>query len=102
MSFCATCLKDLTGEEIRREPLGRNDAVVTLCIKCACDEPRVVQVVVRKKRDKRVDRAAWLTAHRNSLADRGPCINGARHPRPTEGRRSCDECIARKSKKRAA
>lgn len=46
MSFCAICTDDIVGEP-RREPLGKNDALVDVCIDCATQTVRHVDGVER-------------------------------------------------------
>src|ERR1043165_3987097 len=42
MSLCAICTADIIGEP-RREPLGRNDAMVNVCDDCCTKPPRTRQ-----------------------------------------------------------
>lgn len=37
--FCALCLRADTGP-FEREPLGRNDALVLVCLRCRGEDPR--------------------------------------------------------------
>lgn len=38
-SCCAICTASITGP-VQREPLGRNDALVPVCNRCATESPR--------------------------------------------------------------
>lgn len=36
-AWCAVCVDDVSGQEIHREPLGKGDALVTVCLRCATE-----------------------------------------------------------------
>lgn len=90
--FCAICVSD-RGEFVR-EPIGKDDALVTVCRRCATEEVpepeerhvvRVVRVVPTDPRHTRIK------ANRDRLIADGKCMYGRNHGPHVDGR-LCAEC----------
>jgi hypothetical protein len=98
--FCAVCTS--TRGPFTREPIGANDAIVSVCSACSQREvvPREASAARRgpvyaSMRDAvGLTRAERLKANRDSLRARGLCVNGAGHEPPIEGRAWCEDCRA--------
>lgn len=92
--FCALCL-DLIADVVRREPLGKNDALVAVCDGCAFDEiepkHRVTAQSMREPRGLS-PRAYRIKEHRDQLAAEGLCKNGRDHGKVKPGKRICPDC----------
>lgn len=95
MAFCAVCICDITGP-VRREPIGKDDALVAVCERCAKESvklPPVRHVVYVKPTNtpQARGRYAEIKRHRAELAARGVCIYGEKHGPATAGK-LCDGC----------
>jgi hypothetical protein len=94
--FCALCL-DPIADVVRREPLGKNDALVAVCDSCALEEIRPKhRVTAQSMRDSRVTtpRAARIKEYRDQLVVEGVCVNGRDHGKVKPGKRVCADCDA--------
>lgn len=101
--FCATCLAYIDGEP-NYEPLGRDDAVVALCNRCAFTEvvPKEhVSAHQMRGSQSDEDRALRIKRHRDDLAARGLCTNGEKHGKATRGP-YCEDCATGKRRRSAA
>ena len=95
--FCAVCTRPCA--TYVREPLGRNDALVIVCSRCAT-EAVVPKDPIAAKRGPAIDvstmdRAEWIRLHRADLVSRGLCMFGEKHARPLDGYKACESCRTR-------
>lgn len=93
--FCAVCLRELR-DAYTREPIGRDDAPVVVCVSCATTPvPDVPPSRRPDRREPTTDRAAAIREHRDRLIARGVCVNGEQHGPAVNGRRVCRRCAER-------
>ena len=92
--FCAICIADIVGEPVF-EPLGKDDALVAVCHRCAGTKPAVVNVKPK------FARSVKIAERRERYAALGLCIYGKKHGRATHGKlcANCDR-MARESNER--
>lgn len=92
----ATCAVCVAYGPVIREPLGKDDALVNVCLDCATKEvedpctPRFGLI----RRDPSDARAAKIREHRDRLKAGGICVNGVTHGKATHGV-LCEHCASR-------
>ena len=108
---CGVCADVIVGLPYR-EPLGRNDALIPVCKRCATEEVGPPSTQPRRTVTNRVldPRALRIKANRDLLASEGLCIYGRAHGAATVGKlcqlcadlRSANERRRREGKQRRA
>jgi hypothetical protein len=97
---CAVCVSPIDGDALY-EPIGRDDALVPVCARCARDPvpdpPEPVRHAVRE--EPQSPRAQQIRERRDRLAREGICIWGASHG-PAVERKLCASCAAKTSKRK--
>ena len=92
--FCALCL-DPIADVVRREPLGKNDALVAVCDGCAYEEIKPkhrLTAHTRREPPALSSRAYRIKEHRDRLVAEGLCANGRNHGKAQPGKRTCADC----------
>lgn len=93
-AFCAICIAMIEGEP-KREPLGRNDAMVNVCDDCSSEiEPKENLSAQDFRESEGTERSQRIKANRDKLVAAGICQNGRNHGPRTHGR-LCTKCWLR-------